>query len=143
MGFWQSVRDGPPWSACEKGHTPMRRLVAALASAVLGAALLAGCGSGSSSSGSLPTKVIDVTLTGGVPSPNGTKIDVAVDQKIQISVTADAPGEIHVHSSPEEQEFSYQAGADQIFDLKPIPAPGQVTVESHTLNKVLFVLVAR
>jgi hypothetical protein len=104
---------------------------------------LAGCGGSSSSSGSLPTKVIDVTLTGGVPVPNGTKIDVAVGQKIQISVTADAPGEIHVHSSPEEQEFTYQAAADQVFDLKPIPAPGQVTVESHTLDKVLFVLVAR
>ena len=37
-------------------------------------------------------------------TPNGTKIDVAVDQKIELGVTADAPGEIHVHSSP-EQEF--------------------------------------
>jgi hypothetical protein len=68
---------------------------------------------------------------------------VAVGQKIQLSVTADAPGEIHVHSSPEEQELSYHVGADQLLDLKPIPAPGQVTVESHTLNKVLFILVAR
>ena len=124
----------------------MRRphqLLAAVILVLVASFGLTACGGSSSSSGSLPTKVIDVTLTGGVPSPNGTKIDVAVGQKIQISVTADAPGEIHVHSSPEEQEFSYQAGADEIFDLKPIPAPGQVTVESHTLGKVLFVLVAR
>jgi len=126
----------------------MRRLHRRLAAVIL--VLVASCGlsacgsgSGSSSSGSLPTKVIDVTLTGGVPVPNGTNIDVAVGQKIQLSVTADAPGEIHVHSSPEEQEFSYEVGADQPFDLDPIPAPGRVTVESHTLDKVLFVLVAR
>ena len=122
----------------------LHRLVTAALLALVASFALAGCGSSSSSSaGSLPTKVIDVTLTGGVPSPNGTKIDVAVGQKIQISVTADAPGEIHVHSSPDEQEFAYQDGADQVFDLQPIPAPGQVTVESHTLDKVLFVLVAR
>ncbi len=120
-----------------------RRLLAAVILALVASYGLTACGSSDSSSGSLPTKVIDVTLTGGVPVPNGSKIDVAVGQKIQISVTADAPGEIHVHSSPEEQEFTYQAGADQIFDLTPIPAPGQVTVESHTLDKVLFVLVAR
>ena len=124
----------------------MRRLhrrLAALILVLVASCVLSACGSGSSSSGSLPTKVIDVTLTGGVPVPNGTNIDVAVGQKIQLSVTADAPGEIHVHSSPEEQEFSYQVGADQPFDLDPIPAPGRVTVESHTLGKVLFVLVAR
>jgi ABC-type glycerol-3-phosphate transport system substrate-binding protein len=122
----------------------LHRLIAAVILVLVASLGLAGCGGdGSSSAGSLPTKVIDVTLTGGVPSPNGTKIDVAVGQKIQLSVTADAPGEIHVHSSPEEQEFEYQAGADQPFDIKPIPAPGQVTVESHTLDKVLFVLVAR
>jgi hypothetical protein len=27
--------------------------------------------------------------------------------------------------------------------MKPIQAPGRITVESHTLDKVLFTLVAR
>jgi hypothetical protein len=121
----------------------LHHLIAAVILVLVASFGLAGCGSSNSSSSTLPTKVIDVTLTGGVPVPNGSKIDVAVGQKVQISVTSDAPGEIHVHSSPEEQEFHYEAGADQVFDLDPIPAPGQVTVESHTLEKVLFVLVAR
>ena len=38
-------------------------------------------------------------------------------------MTADKPGEIHVHSSPTEQEFEYQAGSST-FEVKPIPAPG-------------------
>ena len=56
-------------------------------------------------------------------------------------MTADKPGEIHVHSSP-EQEFEYKAGTETIT-VDPIKAPGRVTVESHTLEKTLFILVAR
>ncbi len=122
----------------------MRRLVAATASALLAAALLAGCGSGSSSgtaSGPQPTKVIDVTFNGDSVTPNGELIKVDVGQKIELDVTADAPGEIHVHSSP-EQEFEYKSGSSTI-EVKPITAPGRVVVESHTLEKTLFILQAQ
>ena len=122
----------------------MRRMVAALAVVLLSAVTLTACGGGSSSTkgGDLPTKKIAITIKGSDTDPSGQKIDVAVGQKIELDVTADKPGEIHVHSSPEEQEFEYKAGSST-FDVKPVPAPGQVTVESHTLDKVLFTLVAR
>ena len=122
----------------------MRRLVAALASALLAVALLAGCGSSSSDAGSTgpePTKVIDVTFNGDSVTPNGERIKVAVGQPIELDVTADAPGEIHVHSSP-EQEFEYDKGSSTIT-VKPITAPGRVDVESHTLEKILFTLQAQ
>jgi hypothetical protein len=125
----------------------MRRSVAVVALLLLGALSLTACGSSDSSSSNgasdLPTKVIDITFTGSDVTPNGTDIDVQVGQPIEFKVTADKPGEIHVHSSPEEQEFEYQAGAGQIFKVKPVPAPSRVTVESHTLEKTLFILVAR
>jgi ABC-type glycerol-3-phosphate transport system substrate-binding protein len=122
----------------------MRRLVAV---AVLVSALgLTACGSGDSSAAhdgaSLPVKKIAITFKGDDVSPNGTDIDVAVGQRIEFDVTADKPGEIHVHSSPEEQEFEYDAGAST-FQVEPIGSPGQVEVESHTLDKTLFTLVAR
>ncbi len=123
----------------------MRRLVAVVAVVVLSAVSLTACGGGSSgpaADGSMPTKVIDITFNGDDTDPSGQKIDVAVGQRIEFDVTADKPGEIHVHSSPEEQEFEYQTGSSTI-EVKPIQAPGQVTVESHTLDKVLFTLVAR
>ena len=123
----------------------MRRLLAVVAVVLLGAVSLTACGSGSSgpaADGSMPTKVIDITFNGDDTDPSGQKIDVAVGQRIEFDVTADKPGEIHVHSSPEEQEFEYQTGSSTI-EVKPIQAPGQVTVESHTLDKVLFTLVAR
>ena len=122
----------------------MRRLVAAIASALLAVALLAGCGSSSSDAGSTdpePTKVIDVTFNGDSVEPNGELIKVAVGQPIELDVTADAPGEIHVHSSP-EQEFEYDKGSSTIT-VKPITAPGRVEVESHTLEKTLFTLQAQ
>ena len=122
----------------------MRRLVAAIASALLAVALLAGCGSSSSDAGSTdpePTKVIDVTFNGDSVEPNGELIKVAVGQPIELDVTADALGEIHVHSSP-EQEFEYDKGSSTIT-VKPITAPGRVEVESHTLEKTLFTLQAQ
>jgi hypothetical protein len=123
----------------------MRRLVAAVAVVLLSAPTLTACGDGASSGttadGSVQTKVIDITFNGSDTEPNGSDIDVAVGQRIEFAVTADAPGEIHVHSSP-EQEFEYDKGSTTL-EVKPIEAPGQVTVESHTLDKVLFTLVAR
>jgi hypothetical protein len=123
----------------------MRRLVAAIAVVLLSALTLTACGGNDSSAKDaeqLPTKRIDITFNGDDVTPNGTKIDLAVGQRIEFDVTADKPGEIHVHSSPEEQEFEYDKGSSTI-EVKPIQAPGQVTVESHTLGKVLFILVAQ
>jgi hypothetical protein len=116
----------------------MRRVLAALCSALLAGAVLAGCGSGSSSGGSgsgpLPTKVIDVTFSGDSVDPNGELVKVGVGQRIELDVTADKPGEIHVHSTP-EQEFEYDKGSSTIT--------GRVEVESHTLEKTLFTLQAQ
>jgi hypothetical protein len=122
----------------------MRRSVAAVAAGLLGALALTACGSSTSSQATseLPTKVIDITFNGDSISPNGTDIDVAVGQRIEFDVTADKPGEIHVHSSPEEQEFEYDKGSSTIT-VAPIDAPGRVEVESHTLEKTLFTLQAQ
>ena len=122
----------------------MRRLIAAVAVALLTTLTLTACG-GSSSSGdagsTLPVKKIAITFNGDDVTPNGSDIDVKVGQRLEFDVTADKPGEIHVHSSP-EQEFEYKAGTESIT-VDPIKAPGRITVESHTLEKTLFILVAR
>ena len=120
----------------------MRRRVALVAIVAFGCNALTACGSSHRSGATLPTKVIDITFNDSEITPNGTDIDIHVGQRIELDVTADAPGEIHVHSSPKEQEFEYHRGTTRLH-VTPIQAPGQVVVESHTLDKTLFTLVAR
>jgi hypothetical protein len=142
MGVFQKARDGLPGPPARKA-TPVRRLVAATALLLLTGTSLAACGSSSSSppTGTLPTMVIDITINGGSINPNGDRVSVAVGQRIEFDVTADAPGEIHVHSSP-EQELAYDKGSTTL-EVKPITTPGIITVESHTLDKVILQLQAQ
>ena len=120
----------------------MRRVLALVLAALL-ALTVSGCGGDSSPSAGSSTrpKVIDVTFSGDSVSPSGERVQVSVDQPVELKVTADAPGEIHVHSSP-EQELSYDKGTSTV-DLKPIDKPGIVEVESHTLDKTIVQLEVR
>jgi hypothetical protein len=118
----------------------MRRAVASLAVLLCALTVTAGCGSDDKGSGdsSAPPKVIEVTISGDSVTPNGERVDVAVGQDIELKVTADEPGEIHVHSSP-EQELEYKAG-DTTLTIQGIDKPGTVDVESHALEKVIVQL---
>ena len=107
--------------------------------ALVGAALSA-CGSDDKSAddkGSEKPVVVQITFKDGEVTPSGDRIDVETGQEIEFDVTADEPGEIHVHSEPEE-EFEYDAG-DKTFTFE-IDRPGLVTVESHTYDKVIVQL---
>ena len=137
----------------------MRRSAATLA-AVSCLLLAAGCGgsdSGSSSrtgsasssgSGSGPgdsatsgaATTIAVTFRGDSVTPNGERVEVAVGKPVVLDVTADRPGEIHVHSSP-EKELSYPAGTHRLS--LTIDPPGVVDVESHSLEKTIVQLEVR
>src|SRR4051812_14591734 len=122
----------------------MRRTLAVVAVALATLALTAACGSDSEpSSGSGPTepKAIEVTINGDSVTPNGDRVDVAVGQEVVLHVTADKAGEIHVHSTP-EQEFEYPAGKSE-QTIKDLDQPGSVEVESHTLDKIIVQLEVR
>ena len=81
---------------------------------------------------------IEVTVEGDTVTPNGERVDVDRGEQVQLVVTADAAGEIHVHSDP-EQEFEYDAGTTTLT-LTNLDRPGVVEVESHTLDKVIVQL---
>jgi hypothetical protein len=118
------------------------RYAAVLLALLVGAVGLTACGGSSSKTGAAHApKVIDVTFSGGSVTPNGERVDVSTGQPIKLRVTADAPGEIHVHSSP-EQQLSYPKGTSTVT-IKAIDAPGEVDVESHALDKVIVQLEVR
>jgi hypothetical protein len=117
----------------------LRPLVPATALA-LALSGLAACGGGDSSPpGDSTTPVtINVTFEGDTVSPSGERVKVHTGQPVELDVTADRAGEIHVHSDP-EQELEYDAGSSTV-EIGPIDQPGVVDVESHTLDAVIVQL---
>ena len=83
---------------------------------------------------------IDITFKGDTVDPNGVQEKVKAGKPITLHIVADKPGELHVHSSP-EQEIEYDAGTSD--KLLTIDRPGIVEVESHTLEQLVVVLEVR
>ena len=106
--------------------------------AVLATSTACGSDDKSSKEGDSKPLVVKITIKGDTLDPNGKRIDVATGQPIDLEVTADAPGEIHVHSDP-EHELSYPAGTTRLDEFV-IDRPGVVAVESHTLDKTIVQL---
>lgn len=121
----------------------MRRLplllVVVVVTVLLGVTACGGNNSGQP--GNTATKTIDITFKGDTVTPNGDRIQVSVGQPIELVVTADRAGEIHVHSSP-EQELPYDKGSSTLT-LDPIKTPGVIEVESHTLDTTIVQLEVR
>jgi hypothetical protein len=124
----------------------MRRALAVLATVVCTVVCtvgLAGCGDDEPSDDNgngtdLPTKSIEVTIEGDSVTPNGDRVEVQVDQPIELVVKADTEGEIHVHSDP-EHELEYGVGTTTLRPFT-IDRPGIVEVESHALEKTIVQL---
>lgn len=83
---------------------------------------------------------VTVTREGDEFTPNGERVELAVDQTLVLTIDADAAGELHVHSTP-EQEITYDAGTSE-HELV-IDRPGVVEVESHEPDLVLLQLEVR
>ena len=83
---------------------------------------------------------IEITFEGGTVTPNGERVAVPMGQEIDLVITADQPGELHVHSTP-EQELSYEAGTSTLPLV--IDQPGIVEVESPDPALVIVQLEVR
>lgn len=82
----------------------------------------------------------DLTFEGDTVSPNGERIDLGVGETLTLRIDADAPGELHVHSTP-EQEIAFPAGRSE--RKLSIEQPGVVDVEDHHTGRVLLQLEVR
>lgn len=83
---------------------------------------------------------IKVTIRGDTVSPNGTRVKVKKGEPITLQIDADTPGEIHVHSTP-EQEIEFDEGRS--MKKLTITQPGIVDVEDHALEQVIVQLEVR
>jgi hypothetical protein len=125
------------------------RLCSLLAVVVL---VLGACGSGSSgSSGSTGntsswkpatsgTTTMDITFKGNTVTPQGASVKVKAGTPLKLHIVADKPGELHLHSSP-EQQIAYKAGTTDA--TLTLDKPGIVEMESHPLDKLVAQLEVR
>ena len=112
----------------------MRRV---LATAVLALAVGAGCGDDEPTDSAAGTRTIEITFANGTVTPSGERVTVERGQRIELVVKADTGGEIHLHTSP-EQELTYSEGTT-MFPLV-IDTAGVVEVEAHDLEQVIVQL---
>lgn len=85
-------------------------------------------------------QTIEVHVTKDTVEPLGKTVDLKVGEKLILAIDAEVPGELHVHSTP-EQEIAYPAGSSTAQIV--INRPGIVEVESHTLDKLVLQLEVR
>jgi hypothetical protein len=72
-------------------------------------------------------------------TPNGEQIAVPINKPIELHITADRAGELHVHTAP-EVEIEFEAG--ETTESLTIDRPGVVTVELHDSEKIVMELEA-
>jgi hypothetical protein len=135
--------------------TPLKARTSATAVLLAAGLLLAGCGEGAdqpnstssgsrSSSGSSGPSVaapssatIAVTVAGDRVTPNGKRVKVGVGEPVTLTVESDRAGELHVHSTP-EQELKYAKGKTTL--KVTIDKPGIVDIEDHIADVVVVQL---
>lgn len=83
--------------------------------------------------------VVDITIEGGTVTPAGDRIQVDVGETVVLAISADAPGELHAHTT-EELYLDYPAGESEQEIV--LDQPGIVEVESHDLGVVIVQLQA-
>lgn len=114
----------------------MRRMLVTTAALACTALVLVGCGEDEPTAPPGPVSV-DITIGSDGVEPNGERVKVDVGQPIELHVTAEEAGELHVHSNP-EQTLPYEAGTSTL-ELT-IDKPGMAEVESHDLGSVIVQL---
>jgi hypothetical protein len=125
---------------------PVRTTRPAVATLLAVLLALAGCSSGASgssgssgsgSSGAGAGTRIHITIKDGTVTPNGERVKAAVGEPVTLHIEADAAGQIHVHSTP-EQEIDFPRGTST--KRLTIDKPGIVDVEDHALDQVIVQL---
>jgi hypothetical protein len=117
----------------------MRSLLVTVVALVTALAGLTSCGGEDSggSGGSGGATSIHITIKDGKVTPNGERVKAKVDKPVTLHIDADTAGEIHVHSTP-EQEIEFEKGTST--KKLTIKKPGIVDVEDHALEQVIVQL---
>jgi hypothetical protein len=71
---------------------------------------------------------LDVTISGDEVKPVAKQVRAKAGDVLLVTITSDRTGELHVHSSP-EQEVGFKPGTTEVE--VELEKPGQVDIEEH------------
>lgn len=97
-------------------------------------------GSTSATPTTTPAQVIEITVKDGKVTPHGDTVKVKVGKPIELRVTSDASGELHIHTSP-AQSLDYKPGVSSTTIT--IARPGVVEAELEETGTLVVNLEAR
>ena len=136
-----------------------RPLVAAVAALAAGL-LLTGCGTETdagvkseptasptatptdsvSASPAAQQETIQISVKGDQLSPNARQVKVKVGDSVDLRITSDRAGELHLHTTPDRHiEF----GAGQTEATITLARPGRIELEEHESGKLLVQFVVQ
>ncbi len=105
-----------------------------------------GCGSDTSGTSSkdpstdASAQKLDVSIKGDTITPTNKRIPVNKDEPLTVTITSDRSGELHVHSSPEE-EIPFDKGTTT--KKLTFKTPGVIEVEEHISDTLVAQLEVR
>ena len=118
----------------------MQRLLGAALAGIMLLGTATACGSDEKAGSDDKVVTVDITVENGEITPKGDRVEVAAGQPIDLVVTSDTAGSLHMHSDP-EQEFPYDVGTQTI--PVTIDRPGVIEVESHDPPQIIVQLEVR
>jgi predicted small lipoprotein YifL len=83
---------------------------------------------------------VEVTRENDTFTPNGERVDLGINQPLEVTITSDVAGTFHIHSTP-EQQIDYKVGTTT--SEISINRPGVVELESHEPDSIIFQLEVR
>ena len=126
--------------------TPAARTIAVGVLTLVTSFGVTGCGSDTSGTSSkdpstdASAQKLDVSIKGDTITPTNKRIPVNKDEPLTVTITSDRSGELHVHSSPEE-EIPFDKGTTT--KKLTFKTPGVIEVEEHISDTLIAQLEVR
>jgi hypothetical protein len=126
--------------------TPAARTIAVGVLTLVTSLGVTGCGSDTSGTSSkdpstdASAQKLDVSIKGDTITPTNKRNPVSKDKPLTITITSDRSGELHVHSSPEE-EIPFDKGTTT--KKLTFKTPGVIEVEEHISDTLIAQLEVR
>ncbi len=126
--------------------TPAARTIAVGVLTLVTSLGVTGCGSDTSGTSSkdpstdASAQKLDVSINGKTITPTNKRIEVSKGKPLTITITSDRSGELHVHSSPEE-EIPFDKGTTT--KKLTFTTPGVIEVEEHISDTLIAQLEVR